>query len=332
MPDHDLEQLLRAVKPEPAPAWVGRMDRRVEQRFPSPARWWHWQRLRFHVLAAGSAACVLALLVGFVALVGSSSRGGDDSASGGAGSASSRAEAPALAEPKAGLAAPQERARIQDVSVTLSTTPAGVEDVSDKVIRVADTLGGYVQDSSITARRSAEITLRIPSEKVQQALSQLSRLAHVSSRTQETQDVTDQKAGLDARVRDARAYRDSLQRRLARSTTDREASSLRGRLQRAEQRLRSAQREVARMDREISYATIDVRVDGNRSAGAAPVPGDRWTPGDALHDAGRLLEVIAGIALIAGAILLPLGLLAAAAALLGRGVTRRRRERALELA
>jgi hypothetical protein len=161
---------------------------------------------------------------------------------------------------------------------------------------------------------------------------QLSRLAHVSSRTQETQDVTDQKAVLESRVRDARAYRDSLQRRLARATTDREASSLRGRLQRAEQRLRSRQRDVARLSSETSYATVAVRVRADRRAGAAAAPGDRWTPGDALHDAGRVLEVIAGIALIALAILVPLGLLAAAAALLGRILARRRRERALELA
>jgi uncharacterized protein DUF4349 len=335
MPDHDLEELLRAVKPEPAPAWVGRMDRRVEQRFPSPPRWWHWQRLRIQVLALGSAACILLVFVGFVALVSNGTDDSGDSMSSGSGGSSSAA-APAKAPPPesatsdSAAAAPQSRAQIKDVSITLSTTPDGVEDVSDKVIRVADTFGGYVQDSSIRARQSAEITLKVPADKLDRALAQLSRLAHVSARTQETEDVTDQKAALDARVRDARAYRDSLQRRLARATTDREASSLRGRLQRAEQRLRSAQRSVVRLSRETSYATIDVGVNGNRSGAAPAAPAGRWTPGDALRDAGRVLEVIAGILLIAGAIVLPIVLIGAVGAAVGRIVARRRRERALE--
>ena len=38
-----------------------------------------------------------------------------------------------------------------------------------------------------------------------------------------------------------------------------------------------------------------------------------WTPGDALHDAGRVLSVALGVALVGLAALLPLGLLAAGA-------------------
>jgi hypothetical protein len=225
------------------------------------------------------------------------------------------------------------RAVVRNVTLTLSTTPADVESVSDRVIGVADTLGGYVQDSSVTARQEAEITLRVPQDKLQQALAQLSRLGHVSSRTQSTQDVTDQRDQLDAAVRDARAYRDSLRTRLAHAKTDREASSLRGRLQRAEQSLRSRQRDVARLSQQTSMATIDVKVRGDRRAGAAPAKsGGRWTPGDALHDAGRVLEVVAGVLLIALAVALPLALLGGAAALVAELVKRRRRERALELA
>ena len=41
--------------------------------------------------------------------------------------------------------------------------------------------------------------------------------------------------------------------------------------------------------------------------------GSAWTPGDALHDAGRVLEVAAGVALIALAVAVPVGLLGAAA-------------------
>jgi hypothetical protein len=331
MPDQfDLEALVRASRPEPDPRWTGRMDRRVAEGFPKPPRRHRWRSLRGGMLAAGAAASVIAVLVLVVAIASRSRTVNYASSGRTGGSIASKAAPTEGATPgAAGLAAPQ-RDVIRNVSITLSTTRADVEEVGDRAIRVADMLGGYVQDSSVTARRSADITLRIPSAKLQQALAQLSRLAHVRSRTQEAQDVTDQRAALTARVRDARAYRDSLRRRLARATGDREASSLRGRLQRAEQTLRARERDVAQLARETSYATVDVRVRGDRSAGAAPAPGDRWTPGDALHDAGRVLEVIAGVALIVLAIAAPLAVLGAAVALVGRLTTRRRRERALE--
>src|SRR4051794_15007705 len=318
MPDQfDLEALVRETRPAPHPRWTDRMDRRVAEGFLKPPRRHRWESLRGGILAAGAAASVIAVLVLIIG-VALRSGGGDDlsSSSGGSSTAARKAVPPGRptsdSAGSAGAVAPQERDVIRSVSLTLSTTRADVEGVSDQVIRVADTLGGYVQNSSITARQSADITLRIPSAKLQQALAQLSRLAHVRSRTQEAQDVTDQRSALEARVRDARAYRDSLRNRLARAASDREASSLRGRLARAERTLRARERDVAQLARETSYATLDVRVRGDRSSGAAPAPAGRWTTGDALHDAGRVLEVIAGVALIALAIAAPLALLAAA--------------------
>jgi hypothetical protein len=73
-------------------------------------------------------------------------------------------------------------------------------------------------------------------------------------------------------------------------------------------------------------------VRSRRGGAVAPPLGGRWTPNDALHDAGRVLEVSAGVAVIALAVLIPLGLVGALAAVAGRMVVRRRRERALELA
>ena len=56
---------------------------------------------------------------------------------------------------------------------------------------------------------------------------------------------------------------------------------------------------------------------------------DRWTPGDALGDAGRILSVAAGIALLTLAIGLPIALLGALGAYGPRVARRRRREAVL---
>jgi hypothetical protein len=75
-----------------------------------------------------------------------------------------------------------------------------------------------------------------------------------------------------------------------------------------------------------------VTLVADRSAGAPGTEEDdgSWTPGDAAHDALRVLEVIAGIALIAAAIAIPLALLGLLTALTLRYTRRRRREHALD--
>lgn len=337
----DFEALVRAARPEPAPAWAGKLDRRVAERFPSPPRWWQWQTIRPNVQALAAVASVIVVFAVIIGVASQSNGGSDNnsgsSAGGSAAAPLSKVETKAAspsadsAGSAAGTAAP-ERKQIQSVSITLSTKPADVETVSDKVIRVADTLGGYIERSSITARQSADLTVRVPADKLQPALAQLSRIAHVSSRTQDTEDVTDQAVQLNAAVRDARALRDSLRNRLAHASTDAQTASLRGRLARAEQRLRSRERQVAQLSRQTSYATLDVAIRGNRRSGAAAPPAGRWTPGDAVHDAGRVLEVVAGVAVIAAAVALPIALLALIAVGLERLLTKRRRERALEMA
>jgi hypothetical protein len=222
---------------------------------------------------------------------------------------------------------------LKNASITLTTTVGDVQGLSDRAIRVADTLGGYVADSSVEttgSRATASLTLKVPAAKLDDALAQLSKLGHVSSRSQETQDLTDQREVLEAAVRDARADREGLRNRLEKATTDKQRDRLRAQLNTASRRVTRTLRQVAELNNAVSYATIDLTIRGKKAGGAAAAADDRWTPGDAVRDAGRVLEVIAGVVLIGLAILLPVAILAALAAYANRGLTRRRRERALE--
>jgi Domain of unknown function (DUF4349) len=80
-----------------------------------------------------------------------------------------------------------------------------------------------------------------------------------------------------------------------------------------------------------SYASVGVEIAAERRPAPAGGSGG-WTPGDALHDAVRVLEVTASVLLVALAVLLPLGGLAGAAWLAARRLAQRRREQALDLA
>ncbi len=326
----DLEMLLRDVRPAPDPIWAARLDARAAAGFPGPPPRWKAPLLAFrnHLFAFGAVGAVASMLIVLVFAATHIEVGGDDE-----GASSGGASAPAMSAPESvdQAARGADRAVLKNASITLSTRPDQVQEIADRAIRIVDTLGGYVQSSTIDtagSRGSAELSLRIPAAKLDSGMAQISKLAPVRSRSQQAEDVTDQREALEARVRDARADRAGLRVRLGKATTDRERSRLRAQLDRASRRVTQRQRALAELGREVSYATVDLSIEGNRGSGGA-VPGDRWTPGDALKDAGRVLEVIAGVLVIALAIALPLAILVVLATLAGRLTRRRRRERAL---
>jgi hypothetical protein len=216
----------------------------------------------------------------------------------------------------------------------LTLTPAAdeVQDTADGVIRETQAAGGYVQQSNIQTRDdggTATFALRIPSARLDATLARLSKLAHVGALNQSANDITAQTASAAELLSDARAERQALLRALGRATTDRQIASLRARLR--DNRSEIAQRKGAldAQRRRADLASVTVNVEGTGQA-EEDEGGGAWTPRDALHDAGRVLEIAGGVALIALAVLAPLAVVAALAALAGRGVRRRRREAALD--
>jgi uncharacterized protein DUF4349 len=363
----ELSVLLREERPEPDPTFARALDDRVTRGFPRRAqgravpaphgaarlRGWLSGALRSPV-ALGSAATIVlvAVVVGLSQLPGNS----DDSGGGGGSSTVSREAAqpsvesqsadsakdsagaasgvaPAAAPP-AGGGSPRSDSRTQrfverSAALTLAARPQELDDVADGVVNVTDSVGGFVGSSSVTSGREANFELRIPSAQLQRALRDLSRLAHVRERTQATQDITSSVVSARDRLQDARAERASLLRRLSRADTDAESARLRARLRAVSRDIARSKAALSRVENRARYANVSVQVVADRSA-AATDDGGAWTPGDALHDAGRILEVAAGVAVVAGAAMLPLALVASLAWLAGRRAVRRRREAALD--
>jgi hypothetical protein len=253
----------------------------------------------------------------------------DDAGTASGGGGSSSAVAPAT-----GVGSPRSDSRTQrfverSAALTLGARPADLDDVADGVVRVTDSVGGFVGSSSVTSRQEATFELRIPTDRLQRALSDLSRLAHVRERTQATEDITSSVVSARDRLEDARAERRSLLHRLARATTDDRAAALRSRLRIVSHQIAMAKTQLSRVENRARYANVAVDVVADRSATAAD-DGGAWTPGDALRDAGRILEVAAGVIVVASAALLPLSLVIALAWLASRRAVRRRREAALD--
>jgi hypothetical protein len=341
-----LVSAVRAQAPAMAPEFRARLDRRVERGFERPLPRRRFQ-LRPLIPALGVGGCVLAALVAVVLTAGN---GTDDSASGGGGTgvaaplSSTQGESADAAKSGGGGAsggsgaatpapvAPQARSRRIERSTRLELTTTDVQKAGDGVVRATQAAGGFVQSSQIATgdeRSTASFVLRVPTSRLDDALARLSKLGHVKSLQQSAQDITGSYDSASARLAEARAERRGLLRALAKATTAQEISSLRARIADNRRELQRYQREFNTVRNRANYATVGVDVTGTKREQTVAPAGGSWTPGDAAHDAVRVLEVSAGVALIALAVLVPVGLVGAAGGFAAIAVRRRRREAAL---
>jgi hypothetical protein len=358
---NDLDQLqedLRATAPQPRPEFAARLERRVEAGFKAakPAR---APRRRVNLWGPAVALACTALIA-IVAALGSVERGSDEEGgsmgseapaaqsmdeqeSGGGGGEASSAAAPEPAPPavlddsrSAQFARERSRGRDGDrvveqrTSLDLETNADDFAEVSDGVLRVADDSGSIVQSSNVSeegGRGYARYDLRVPASRLDETMRDLSRLAHVTSRTASTQDITRSYVSATDRLDDARAERASLLKALERADTDVEAEALRRQIAIVRNRIAIATRDVQALQRRADRAKVSVTVRSTGKRGDEG--GGAWTPGDAIGDAGRILEVAAGVVVVTAAALAPVALLALLVALAARAVRRRRREAAL---
>jgi hypothetical protein len=177
-------------------------------------------------------------------------------------------------------------------------------------------------------RGRAHFVLRIPAGELSAAMGDLSNLGHVVSRSDGTVDVTDRFVSARKRIDALTAERDRLLKELGEASTFAERQSIRARLRIVEAQLAGAHHDLDRVQQRVHLVPVSVTItaDGKADSGGA------WTIGDAFDDAGRVLTVTAGAALVAGAALLPFALLAALLAGGRREWVRRQRNRALDAA
>jgi hypothetical protein len=219
----------------------------------------------------------------------------------------------------------------RDAALILASPPNKVEDTADGVIEVTDRYQGFVLRSNITGgdqkAAGATLDLRIPTDRLQPALRDLSALAHVRSRTQSSQDITGRFVSARSRLRDLTTERRSLLRQLARAATPDEAAIIRARLRQANRQIATARSNLRGLHNRVNFSSVAVTVDADD---ALPTGSGNWTPGDALHDAVGVLGVAAGVALISLAVLLPVAAISLLALLAYRRIIRGRRGRALD--
>ena len=166
----------------------------------------------------------------------------------------------------------------------------------------------------------ADLVLRVPQRRVQDAIAQLSDLGTITGQQVSVQDRQADLDRLAKRIDTLRIQRAELNAKLAEpGLTEPERLRLELRLQRVQGLLNQLTRERSNVSAEVAFAEFRVSL-ATRRAAAAPA-GGRFD--DAISSALGVLAVAAAAALFLAIVLLPLAAIAAAA-LLGRRALRRR--------
>jgi hypothetical protein len=236
--------------------------------------------------------------------------------------------------PDADLAPGHPREIARDVNLELSTEPDELRDVADGVLEVTDRHNGFVVSSSVSSSDpvegeeptgSASFKLQIPAAELDATISELSDLAHVSSRSDGTVDITSRFRSAETRIEELSAERDRLLTEIEAAQTDERRSFLRSQLDTVRAQLDAAQRDLRTAEQRVDLVPVAVTVSAEE-----PADDGDWSISEALDDTVGVLTAVAGILLISAAILVPLALVALLIALVWRSTLRRRREGALD--
>jgi hypothetical protein len=321
--ERELQELalaLRADSPEPGPAFATAMDRRMAEGFGKPRRA-KWSLPTFFMPALAGAAVLI-----LVAVVAISSIGGKDGDSGSVAAVevqptvdSGRDLAPAIGNGSALTAAGRHVER--SVDLTISTPGDKLQEAADGVGTVAESHRGFVLTSHVNTgdqgTPGGTFTLRVPQKELQSTVADISKLGHLRGRNENGQDMTAPYNDVQDKLGNALLERRTLKLKL-RHAKGAKADAIRERLVALNAAIDSLNGRMRELKQRTVYSTVNVTLEEQQ--------GDSGGVGAAWDDAQRTLEGMLTFTLRALAVILPLALLAALAALGTRSLRRRRRE------
>ncbi len=227
---------------------------------------------------------------------------------------------------------PTERRVVRNAELSLIVADAPV--AADRMVELADSLGGYASD--IQADRRDElmhyrIVLRVPAARLDQTLAVVKALAvRVESEALQTEDVTEQVVDLEARLKTLVATEAELQALLAESRSRRsnveEIMAIYRELVGIRTQIEQARAQLEMIENRVALSTITIQL--RPEAGSGPLVGDRWRPGGTVRSAVRtlvdVLQGIADMAIYVAIVLVPIAVILAAPFLLFALLRRRR--------
>lgn len=219
-------------------------------------------------------------------------------------------------------------------SADLSLHVSDVATTADRVTSIAEATGGTVESRSDnaavgTAPAGSSLTVRVPSDRLDATLDELSALGDVATRTVTATDVTTEHVDLTARVAALQQSIDRLTKLMAEADTTSELLEAESALAARQQELDGLSAQLKWLDSQVDQATIWVSLTS-----PSALPGGPTSFWDGVLAGFRSIGAAASGGLVLLGILLPWmaigGTIAAAVLLIVRAVRRRGRRAHIE--
>lgn len=156
---------------------------------------------------------------------------------------------------------PETRKLIRTINMSLQTE--SFDELTNGILADVDKFGGYVENSNIYlggynsgSGRNADITVRIPAEKVDEFLSRTYENTYVVSRNESTEDVSLRYSDLETRLSTLEAERDRLQELIGQAEDIESIIALEERLSNIRYELESIHTSLRSYDNRVDYATV----------------------------------------------------------------------------
>lgn len=190
---------------------------------------------------------------------------------------------------------------VATVNVTSDNIAGAFEDVAN----IAAGAGGFVSSSSFGHngdRETASVTMRVPSERYQDALNRVRKLGEVQNEQSSSNDVTEEYTDLQSRLRNLKATEEQYIGFLARATDIGQVLQVQDRLNQTRAEIEQVQGRINLVEHQTDLATITVHLDPPAVSTAKPSTGSPG-PLEAAADAFQAsLDVLLGIATVGLAI------------------------------
>ncbi len=221
-------------------------------------------------------------------------------------------------------------------------------DALDNILKMADTMGGYVVSSQQYQRSTssgnqvteASVTIRVPASKLDTALDQIKGLVKdadidVINETITGQDVTKDYTDLQSRLRNLQAASDQLTAMMAKATKPADVLSIFDELKQVNEQIEVIKGQIQYYEESAAMSAISVTIQA--TASIAPVTIAGWEPKgvarDALQTLVKAYQVLANVliwsVIFCLPILIPIGLVLF---FLIKGIQRYRRNRKVKAA
>jgi hypothetical protein len=164
--------------------------------------------------------------------------------------------------PQPGAPADRQIIRSADLSLEVDDVSAG-----RTAAEVAVTAHGGFVESVYESRDSLRLQLRVPADRLDAFLAQLSGLGKVTEASVYSMDVTEQHADLEVRLANSRKLRDRLQQLLEKATTVEEMLSVEKELARVQSEVERLQGQLDRLNGQVSMSAVSLTLKPTRILG-----------------------------------------------------------------